>query len=489
MEQEYLTVERKELWYAGIVLLLSVLTVNALLFGGLNLVFAVGFLALTVTAGIYLRRSQKRFSAYNVCLLVLSLVIVAGFVRSNDGFVKNILLMFVLLAVSMAFSVAAGKNPGGGKDVRSLGRAMRLPLSYGLGGMIRSLGGLFGTLRNGKGKNLLGVLIGLLIAVPVLLILVPLLIRADAAFDGMMALFPELELTELFPTVFFGVFVAMAAFSFGVNLVRDQQEQESRESSFRGVGAVTVCTVLVLVCGVYVLYLVSQLAYLSGGLAGILPQDFTLAQYARRGFFEMALLCLVNLTVMVGSVALIRKDGGIPGLCRWLCGFVGLVTLFFVVSSAAKMGLYIQGYGLTRLRILTLVITLFLGLCAVTVTVWLFVNRLPYMKVILVAALAIGAAVLWVDVDAVAASYNVNAYMRGKLDYVDVEYLGGLSDSAVPYIRQLTQAQDQQVAQKAQTVLEEREIYYQDLRGWNYASWKAGQIIERYEKREGSKIV
>lgn len=466
---------KNELWYAGCVLLFSLVGVNGFLYGGLNLVFAIGAVALVLTTGAFLLSSKKRPTAYCVSLLVLALIIATGFARSNDGFVKGVLLLFIFLAVSMAFTITADKNRNDGRSIVAVGCALRLPFRYGFGGIPQSVGGLFGAIRNGKGKNVLAVLGGLTVAVPLLLILVPLLIKADAAFDGMMGLFPELRLQELLGTAFWGLCAAMVSFSFGLSLVHGEPDQHHNDVGFTGLNPVTVYTVLITVGCVYLLYLVSQLAYFVGGLSGILPEDFTLSEYARRGFFEMALLCLINLVVMVGSIALIKKEKGIPGLCRWLCAFIGLICLFFVISAAAKMGLYIKGYGLTRLRVLTLVITLFLGLCSLTVTIWLFVHKLHYMKVILLSALVLGAVVLWVDVDAVAASYNVNAYLEGRLEYVDVEYLGDLSDSAVPHIRKLTEASDPEVARAAQQLLENRNPSYTDIRGWNYASWKAIQ--------------
>lgn len=468
-------IERKELWFTGCILLFSLVGINGFLYGGLNLAFAAGMVALVLALGLYLKSSKKQLTPYGASLLVLALLIVTGFIRSDDDFVKGVLLLFVLLAVSMAFTIAADKNRNDGRSIEAVGCALLLPVTGGVGGIPQSAGSIFDALRKGKGKNVLAVLGGLAIAVPVLLILVPLLIKADAAFDGMMNLLPDMKFSELFATAFWGLCAAMSLTSFGLFLVHGKNEEKHASRNFKGMDSVTVCTVLILVACVYLLYLVSQLAYLVGGLSGILPENFTLAEYARRGFFEMALLCLLNLSVMVGSIALIRKDRGIPGLCRWLCAFIGLIALFFVVSSGAKMALYIRGYGLTRLRILTLVITLFLGLCALIVTVWLFVPRLQYMKVILLSALVLGAAVLWVDVDTVAASYNVNAYLDGRLEYVDVEYLATLSDSAVPYIQKLTAVPASKIAIEAQQVLENHDCSYEDIRGWNFAAWKAIQ--------------
>lgn len=472
MNNNYL-VEKRELLYGGTVLLFALLSINGLFYGGLNLIFALSAMALVMALCGYLHKSKQRFTAYGVSLTVLALLILAGFIRSDDGFVKFVLLIFVLLAVSTATTVAACRNYNDGRSITALGWAVKLSIGFGFGGIARSMGGLAAALRNGKGKNMLAVLAGLAIATPVLLIMVPLLIKADAAFDGLMGLLPEFRVTELMTTVVVGGFTALTLFSFGVALVRNEEQYQYRKKAFKGLSKITVSTVLVAVSFIYLMYMLSQLAYLFGGLSGILPADFTLAEYARRGFFEMALLCFINLSVMVGAVAIVQKDRGIPVLCRWLCGFIGLVTLLFVISAAAKMGLYIEGYGLTRLRVLVLVITFFLGLCAVTVTAWLFVPRVPYMKVIMISALIIGAVVLWVDVDSVVASYNVNAYLEGRLKHIDLNYLKTLSDGAVPHIHRLTGAGDQQVAAAARDWLAARKPSYEDIRGWNLASWLA----------------
>ena len=113
---------------------------------------------------------------------------------------------------------------------------------------------------------------------------------------------------------------------------------------------------------------------------------------------------------------------------------------------------------------------LFMAIATVTVTVWLFVPKLPYMKVILLAALVIGAIVIWVDVDRTVAAYNVEAYLSGQLKSVDVYHLGQLGSSAIPHIFRLTQeAQDPNVAQAAKDVLNQTALSQEGFRSWNWA--------------------
>ena len=76
----------------------------------------------------------------------------------------------------------------------------------------------------------------------------------------------------------------------------------------------------------------------------------------------MTCLAGINLVLMTFGVGKVRRENGTPGSTRVLCLFLGLVTEFLAASSAAKMVMYIGSYGLTRLRVLTMVIMVFLGI-------------------------------------------------------------------------------------------------------------------------------
>lgn len=468
---------KKELIFAACLLLLGLALGNFVLFGGLNLGYAIVQAMCILAAAIYLRVSGHKLSFYSGALLVLSLVITAGFARSDDGFVKFVMVCFLFVAVNLGLGLQAGKNRRNPKGVTSLLDAPGVFFGLGFGKLPESLRGLGNTLRNGgtASKRTGAVLLGVVIAAPLLLVMVLLLTSADAAFAGLMDQLPKFDLSELMPTVLLGGGAACVLYSRGIALHHGETEPMEK-SQRKGVNSLTVNTVLVMVCLVYVVYLVSQLAYFVGGMAGILPAGYTMAEYARRGFFEMGWLCAINLSVIALSVGLVQKADRTPLFTRILCLFVGLVTLFFVVTASAKMAMYIGSYGLTRLRVLTEVIMVFLGIATLLVCIWLFVPKMPYMKAVLLVALIMGAVVLWADVDTVVARYNVQAYQSGQLDSVDVEYLTTLSAGAVPYIAQLAEDGNRR-AQRFMAEYHSHEFWdaaHQDLRSWNWADWLAG---------------
>ena len=470
--------EKRELRFGISILPLSLALANCVCFAGFQLGYAITqSLCILATFG-YLLSVGRKPRLYSIALLSLSLVITAGFARSDDDFVKFVMGCFLFVAVNLGLGLQAGQNRRSPAGITSLLDAPSVLFRLGFGKLPEAFRGLRFAMRNGgtASKKTGAVLVGLLLSVPLLVIMVLLLTSADAAFAGLMEKLPRLDVPQVVLTVFLGSCMACVVYTRGVAL-RHALPDHPVPVPHSGIHPLTVNTVLAMTCLVYAVYLFSQLAYFSGGLAGILPEGYTMSQYARRGFFEMAWLCAINLGIMALALGLVKKTEKTPLSTRFFCLFIGLITLFFVVTASAKMAMYISAYGLTRLRVLTEVIMVFLGIATVLVCVWLFVPKMAYMKAVLLVALVMGAAVLWTDVDTVVARYNVRAYQSGQLAQVDVAYLKTLSAGAVPYIAELAEDGNEQ----AQAFMEQDrgQLYWNhDLRSWNWGDWVAGQLWE-----------
>jgi len=117
-------------------------------------------------------------------------------------------------------------------------------------------------------------------------------------------------------------------------------------------------------------FLLCQTQYLFAGRA---PEGFTLAEYARRGFFE-----LFNATLFVVALVVWLHDRVYHSPARQSSGRAAqlllLLTTGLVFSSAWRMSLYISHFGLTLTRayvVATLLgITLTLVLCWVALLFW-----------------------------------------------------------------------------------------------------------------------
>lgn len=479
---------KSELICGILLLLFSMVMCNGLLFSGVNLAFAVGVLGIMGTGFCYLLLKKHRPDGYAAALLILSTALAAAIPRSDDAGLKFLILCALLVVPSLALCLMSGQNRRSPAGFLSLLDAPRTLFGFGVGRIAESARGIRAACTSSGtiGKKGSAVILGLLIAVPLLAIMVPLLMFADAAFEGLLDLLPDFQWGEVLAT-------AVVGFGFGYTFyTRNTAMQylpkaEVSPGTRKGLNPITVNTVLVCVAVVYVTYLFSQLAYFIGGFSGILPEEYTMAEYARRGFFEMAMLCSINLCIIALSVGLVSGGGKAPLATRLICLFIGLVTLFLVTAASAKMFLYIGSYGLTRLRVLTEIFMLWLAFTTVLVCIWLFREKTAYMKGAMITALALCAVLVWTDVDTVVARYNVRAYQSGQLETVDVSHLGSLSYSAVPYLQELTEDDNPKIAQMATDILNRKARFLneeEDLRSWNYEKVQAMEILKAYRQTE-----
>lgn len=447
--------DRRDIGLAVVLSLLAILSVNFSLYGGFQLGYALSCAAMTLTGGIYLFRSG-RIQTFSGFCLIAALAGAGVFVWHTDWFTRFCLGVSIPFLLMLALAEYTGIRRGSDAPAY-VADAVSLWLIRPLSHMSAALGAIFRREQDGQicSRRCGGVALGLLCALPVLAVLLPLLIGADAAFEGLMRLTVLDHLGEWLGSILLGLglFCLTYARLFGLRHRLDAAPPAPKRPS-QGLEAAPVCTFLGAISLVYAVYLAAQFAYFTSAFSGILPADYTAAQYARRGFFEMCILCIINLGLIGGCLAVSHKEEGkAPLITRLFCLFVLLFSLGLVAASAAKMALYIQSFGLTRLRVLTSVWMAMMTVVILAVTVRLFRPRFAYMRLCVMGIALIGLVTAYTDVDTTVARYNVTAYQDGRLKTVDVSMLEELSDGAVPYLAALTKSRDADISGQAVTAL------------------------------------
>lgn len=214
-----------------------------------------------------------------------------------------------------------------------------------------------------KGSLWAGV-VTLCVAAPVLALAARLLSSADDAFGAALENFfrwftlPEAVFTEM---LYFAVGLPVGAYLFGLAAgALKKAPDPARGASLRTEaeklrlapgGALALCLALLL--ALYVLFFSIQLNYLTGGFFGHLPEGFTAAEYARRGFFELCAVVVLNFSVLTAAAKTsrtpLRQSPVLKGLAAALC----LSNLLFAAVGASKMFLYIRRFGFTPNRIVS----------------------------------------------------------------------------------------------------------------------------------------
>ncbi|MER5889920.1 DUF4173 domain-containing protein [Streptomyces sp. NPDC001941] len=184
-----------------------------------------------------------------------------------------------------------------------------------------------------------------------------------------------------------------------------------------------------------------QLTVLFGGYDKVLSETgLTYAEYARQGFWQLLTATLLTLAVIALALRWApRSDARDRTLVRTVLGVLCALTLVVVASALRRMDLYVDAYGLTRLRISVTVMELWLGLVLVLImAAGAFGARWLPRAVAASAAVTVLAFGL-ASPDALVAESNVRRFQEtGK---IDTDYLDGLSADAVPALDALPEPQ------------------------------------------------
>ena len=130
--------------------------------------------------------------------------------------------------------------------------------------------------------------------------------------------------------------------------------------------------VMAVFAAVYILFFAVQSSYLFGAFSRTLPEDFTVAQYAREGFFELCRVMAINfglLYLVSRSSAKPMREDKVQRIAATLLIAAGMV---FAVIAMSKLVLYIMCFGFTpkRLQSSWLVLLLFMGCAACLYSLW-----------------------------------------------------------------------------------------------------------------------
>ena len=330
--------------------------------------------------------------------------------------------LFSLLRVNQAPSLSA---PGLWEGLRRFfpGCFIHLLLPF------RALGATLKTDR----KRLNGLGPGLIFSLVIVFIAVTLLSSADHIFSGIVEDgFMSLGQVN-------GTFLARPIFAFAGGLMLFSllysamiQPRELDDRHKPQVPALTLSMVHSALALVYGLFVYVQFKYLFGGQETALVSG-GYAEYARSGFFQLVLLSCLTLALILPTLALF------PGhkYLRIICAMVALLTMVIDFSAFFRMRLYIQVYGLSLLRFVTLwgIGAIFMALL-LTIAKCLFPAfrlSVPLVALILCSWLALN----FSNVDRQIARYNIRAYNQGHLSQLYVHYFTALSPDVLPALDEI----------------------------------------------------
>ena len=302
------------------------------------------------------------------------------------------------------------------------------------------------TQKQKKGKGVY-VLIGIAAALPFLAVVTTLLYFADAVFADFLREGLKLDPQTVFLVLMFFAFAFLSAYC-GMRWL-DKRKLVAEPKDLRKWEPTVAITVTLLVGIVYAVFCGIQVVYLFWGKMD-LPGDYTYAQYAREGFFQLLFVCMMNL----GLVLFLQKFFREHGLLKILLTLICICTYVMVASSGLRMLMYIGAYQLTFLRVLVLWALVVIAVLLVGILCQIWKKNFPLFSYGLVTVCVCYLALSLGHVDYFIARYNLghmeadsgegtqanaeDAEKEGKT--TDFSYLADLSTDAAPAIYQAIQS-------------------------------------------------
>ena len=293
-----------------------------------------------------------------------------------------------------------------------------------------------------KTKYFLHIFLGLLIGTPFIMIVIFLLSSADAIFKNIFdhlfnfdinvpenigTLIWSLPMATYLYALIYGSSIEDNSKSFNI----DKFNKTMDNAAF--IPRLSLYTVNAVICCFYILFIGIQTIYFIDILGGSLPADFTYSEYARRGFFELLAVALINIVfIVVAKIFSVKNENN-----KYLHIHIilnSILTLALISVDFAKMYLYISTYGLTTLRIIPSVFMIFLCFVFAFIIMGEFKKSFPVTKLSFYAGNILFVLLCLANIDAVVAGYNLNAYMNGNLPYYDIYDLRESDMAAMPVI-------------------------------------------------------
>src|SRR3989338_2143196 len=403
------------------------------------------FIALYVAVFLVLIQCIKQFRrVWPLLLLVPALVMGVDVLLYNNDLVYYWVPWFVVILLFLFSALITLRNPNRYLLFLSKVNVLTgsdLPLLTKIIDVCLDLFVWKGASRNSRVAK---VCIGILISLPLIFLFGFLFAKADIIFADVVRNFFDVQLdASLLWRIFRTALLAFLLSSVFYALIDKGNTLGEKKERVVKIDAIIGGTILGLVNALFLIFVVIQFAYLFGGAEFVLEGGITFADYARKGFFELAWVigfAALLLLFFYRSAASQRAGAVLKVLKLLFIVQVGVIA----ASAAQRMNLYQEAYGFTVLRLYVewfiYFVMIVLAFVAVSMLAkWPFRVFFHGTLIFAVAALA---AVSSVNVDRMIARENVERYVAGGKE-LDMAYLLKLSVDAIPSLLPLSKDENQ----------------------------------------------
>lgn len=339
-----------------------------------------------------------------------------------------------------------------------------------------------------KSKNVRAVLIGILTAMIMLSVVLPLLMMSDRVFSQIFnrffsivnpfRLLEEIDIWNIAGVVLTFLFGMVSLYTFFAGLFRMNLGGTDTKKTGKK-NPVTGITFTGIMAAVYVLYSGIQIVVLFLRLDTGLPDGVTYSQYAHEGFWQLLFVSIINFVTVLICANIFEENRSL----KILLTVLSICTCIMIISAAYRMILYVNEYNLTFLRVLVLWFLAVLTVIFIGVIYSIYRRNFGLFRY-MTAVVSVGYILLSLgSPDALIANYNIeNTTEMGEEDLYYLMY--GLSDDAAPEIAKIDCTETENI-----WMIQHLDSYFRMVRGknddtslreWNYSRARAEETARSW---------
>ncbi|MBQ8966417.1 DUF4173 domain-containing protein [Ruminococcus sp.] len=402
------------------------------------------FILIFSVIGIYLHKKEYKFSTSNKIWSAILYIFSTTFSITDNSFIKNLDMIFLIIGEAyLIYSVTTKRPMFGQFSVFEIAKStLADPLSH-FDKEFLAANSQIKMSRTGKYfKTIIG---GLIVAVPLTVIVGALLVSADPGVERMITtIIDAINIPNLF-TFIEKIFVSIpvAAYIFGQiyshtnpDKIKALNEEDCSTSirKLRMIQNAAIYSAITPICVLYVMFFISQANYFLSAFMGSLPENYGYADYARRGFFELFAIELINAGVIFVMNFFSKKTGEEKPLALKLYSIViAVFTLLITATAISKMVLYIRNFGLTQLRVYTTWFMVLTAFAFIFIIIRQFRHSFPFLRAAAVTFTIFFAVLCFSRPDALIARYNMEN-CTDSMTFNDIREMTLLSSDAAAIV-------------------------------------------------------
>lgn len=282
------------------------------------------------------------------------------------------------------------------------------------------------------------IFLGLAISIPIVIIILSLLCKADVVFAQAVDKF--LSFLKIRNIVHF-IFDILVSYFIFYSMIAGLSKKSfaPKQINSPDYAAALGITISSVISFIYLAFSCIQIIYLFLGKME-LPEGYTYAEYAKNGFYELLAVCIINLIMVLVFIAIFKNNTALNVILTIIC----VCTYIMIASSSMRMYIYVCAYNLTKERLFTFLALAVIAILMVGLIIYIYNRNIKLFKYCMVVITCASLFYVFSHSDYWIARYNLSHYgertdrfEENQKVYIDLDtkyLLSGLSDDAAPVI-------------------------------------------------------